>query len=144
MRASWRRSVTPSARANDVATHTVVHSEGGRAAASAIARMSSANGPWETSPKQVGLWTYVTGVITHERNTSDADYLQPAGAFEMLAGRRSRSPMAGRPTLPSWRSSSTLKIQTHTLVIGEQAALSRANVEGFKCLDAACSGLFWY
>src|SRR5215468_4098176 len=33
MRWFWRRSVAPSASANDVATHAVVHAEGGRAAA---------------------------------------------------------------------------------------------------------------
>jgi len=83
----WRRSVTPGASANEIATHAVVHSEGGRAAAviSAIALLFSAYSLWETSLKQADLNTYVTGVITYERDTSDDEYIQPAGGFEVLA-----------------------------------------------------------
>jgi len=87
MRWFWRRSVAPSASANDVATHAVVHAEGGRAAAviSAIALAFSAYSLWETSLKQADLSPYVTGVITYERDTSDDEYIQPAGGFEVLA-----------------------------------------------------------
>jgi len=87
MRWFWRRSVTPGASANDVATQAIVHSEGGRTAAviSAIALVFSAYSLWETSLKQADLSTYVTGVITYERDTSDDEYIQPAGGFEVLA-----------------------------------------------------------
>src|SRR5215470_17979200 len=87
MRWFWRRSVAPSASANDVATHAVAHAEGGRAAAviSAIALAFSAYSLWETSLKQADLSPYVTGVITYERDTSDDEYIQPAGGFEVLA-----------------------------------------------------------
>jgi hypothetical protein len=87
MRWFWRRSVTPGASANDLAPHAVVHSEGGRAATiiSAIALFFSAYSLWETSLKQAELSTYVTGVITYERDTSDDEYIQPTGGFEVLA-----------------------------------------------------------
>ncbi|HJZ31268.1 MAG TPA: hypothetical protein VKF35_09185 [Hyphomicrobiaceae bacterium] len=65
----------------------MVHAEGGRAAAviSAIALAFSAYSLWETSLKQADLSPYVTGVITYERDTSDDEYIQPAGGFEVLA-----------------------------------------------------------
>jgi hypothetical protein len=87
MRLSSRRAHKPGARANDVAPHAVVHSEGGRAAAaiSAIALIFSAYSLWETSLKQAELSTYVTGVTTYERDTSDDEYIQPTGGFEVLA-----------------------------------------------------------
>jgi hypothetical protein len=82
-----RRSARPGARANDIATHTVVGSEGGRLAAiiSAIALAFSAFSLWETSLKQADLAVYVTGVITYERDLTADEYIQPAGGFEVFA-----------------------------------------------------------
>jgi hypothetical protein len=60
------RSLTPGASTNDIASHAIVHAEGGRAAAviSAIALVFSAYSLWATSLKQAELSTYITGVIT--------------------------------------------------------------------------------
>jgi hypothetical protein len=82
-----RRSVAPSADANDIATHAVVHSEGGRLAAiiSAIALLFSAYSLWETSLKQADLSVYATGVVTYERDLTADEYIQPVGGFEVFA-----------------------------------------------------------
>ena len=72
---------------NEIATHAVVHSEGGRVAAvvSAIALVFSAYSLWETSLKQADLSVYVTGVVSYGRDTSDSTDVQPSGGFEVLA-----------------------------------------------------------
>ena len=72
---------------NEIATHAVVHSEGGRIAAvvSAIALLFSAYSLWETSLKQADVSVYVTGVVSYGRDTSDSTDVQPSGGFEVLA-----------------------------------------------------------
>jgi len=72
---------------NEIATHAVMHSEGGRIAAviSAIALVFSAYSLWETSLKQADVSVYVTGVVSYGRDTSDSTDVQPLGGFEVLA-----------------------------------------------------------
>jgi hypothetical protein len=72
---------------NEIATHAVVHSDGGRIAAviSAVALIFSAYSLWETSLKQADVSVYVTGVVSYGRDTSDSTDVQPLGGFEVLA-----------------------------------------------------------
>src|SRR5215510_1103070 len=87
MRWLRRRPLVAGTSANDIATHTVVHSEGGRIAAivSVIALVFSAYSLWETSLKQAELTVYVTGVVTYGRDGSDDDFIRPARGFEVFA-----------------------------------------------------------
>lgn len=87
MRFFRRRSDTPGAGANDLTSHAVVHSDGGRVAAivSAIALAFSAYSLWETSLKQADLGVYVTGIVSYGRDLSDGADIQPSGGFEVLA-----------------------------------------------------------
>jgi hypothetical protein len=87
MRWLRRRALVAGTSANDIATHTVVHSEGGRIAAivSVIALVFSAYSLWETSLKQAELTVYVTGVVTYGRDGSDDDFIRPARGFEVFA-----------------------------------------------------------
>jgi len=87
MRWLRRRPLVAGPSANDIATHTVVHSEGGRIAAivSVIALVFSAYSLWETSLKQAELTVYVTGVVTYGRDGSDDDFIRPARGFEVFA-----------------------------------------------------------
>ncbi len=82
-----RRRIVTSSSANEIATHAVVHSEGGRIAAivSLIALIFSAYSLWETSLKQAELNVYVTGVVTYGRDSSDDDFIRPARGFEVFA-----------------------------------------------------------
>jgi hypothetical protein len=82
-----RRGTVTSTSANEIATQTVVHSDGGRIAAvvSLIALIFSAYSLWETSLKQAELNVYVTGVVTYGRDSSDDDFIRPARGFEVFA-----------------------------------------------------------
>ena len=72
---------------NEIASHAIMHSDGGRIAAviSAIALVFSAYSLWETSLKQADVSVYVTGVVSYGRDTSDSTDVQPSGGFEVLA-----------------------------------------------------------
>lgn len=82
-----RRAAMAVASANDVAAHTVVHTDGGRIAAivSVIALAFSGYSLWETSLKQAELSVYVTGVVTYGRDGSDDDFIRPSRGFEVFA-----------------------------------------------------------
>lgn len=68
------------------AASVVLHSGGGvTTVVSAIALLFSAYSLWETSLKQADLSVYVTGVITYERDVTAAEYITPAGGFEVFA-----------------------------------------------------------
>lgn len=75
------------ADANEIATHAVVHSEGGWVAAiiSAIALVFSAYSLWETSLKQADLTAYVTGAVTYTTDPFGSSDVQEAGGHEVLA-----------------------------------------------------------
>lgn len=82
-----RRSVAPGAGVNDMSTHAVGHSGGGRAAAviSAIALIFSAYSLWVTSLKQAELTAYVTGAVTYTSDPFGGSAVQEAGGYEVLA-----------------------------------------------------------
>jgi len=67
--------------------HAAKHSGGGNTAAiiSAIALVFSGYSLWETSIKQADLTSYVTGVVTYERDRTANLSIQPDGGFEVLA-----------------------------------------------------------
>src|SRR5262245_51542527 len=73
--------------ANEIAMHAAKHSGGGNTAAiiSAIALVFSGYSLWETSIKQADLTSYVTGVVTYERDRTANLSIQPDGGFEVLA-----------------------------------------------------------
>ncbi|MBO0754016.1 MAG: hypothetical protein J2P53_17990, partial [Bradyrhizobiaceae bacterium] len=52
---------------------------------SSIALVFSGFSLWETSLKQADLSVYVTGIATYERDVSAAEYIAPAGGFEVFA-----------------------------------------------------------
>jgi hypothetical protein len=85
MQMFWRRRA--SGDASDVARQAAAHSEGGRVTAiiSAIALVFSGYSLWETSLKQADLGVYVTGVVSYLRDTTEDEYIQPSGGFEVLA-----------------------------------------------------------
>jgi len=85
MRLFPRRAVGTDA--NEIASHAIMHYDGGRIAAviSAIALVFSAYSLWETSLKQADVSAYVTGVVSYGRDTSDSTDVQPSGGFEVLA-----------------------------------------------------------
>ena len=85
MRLFPRRAVGTDA--NEIASHAIMHYDGGRIAAviSAIALVFSAYSLWETSLKQADVSVYVTGVVSYGRDTSDSTDVQPSGGFEVLA-----------------------------------------------------------
>jgi hypothetical protein len=68
------------------AASAMLHSHGGVTTVfSAIAVLFSAYSLWETSLKQADLSVYVTGVVTYERDLTAAEYITPAGGFEVFA-----------------------------------------------------------
>jgi hypothetical protein len=71
---------------NEIAVHAH-RSPGSWVAAgiSAVALLFSAFSLWETSLKQAQLTSYVTGVVTYERDRTAASSIQPDGGFEVLA-----------------------------------------------------------
>lgn len=87
MRLFRQRTMTPGASANEIATHAVTHSDGGRVAAviSAVALVFSAYSLWETSLKQAELNVYVTGKVSYGRDLSEDKSVRPPGGFEVLA-----------------------------------------------------------
>jgi hypothetical protein len=87
MRLFRRRSAASGERANDIATHAVGHSGGGRAAAiiSAIALVFSGYSLWETSLKQADLTAYLTGAVTYTTDPFGSSDVQEAGGHEVLA-----------------------------------------------------------
>jgi hypothetical protein len=75
------------ADASELVGHAAQYSGGSRIAAvvSALALVFSAYSLWETSLKQAELASYVTGVVTYERDRTAALSIQPDGGFEVLA-----------------------------------------------------------
>ncbi len=70
--------------ASEIATHVYLRGVVS-ATVSVIALLFSGVSLWETSLKQADLSVYVTGIITYERDLTAAEYITPAGGFEVLA-----------------------------------------------------------
>jgi hypothetical protein len=72
--------------ANGIAMHMVLNAHGVvTAVVSVIALLFSGFSLWETTLKQADLSVYVTGVVTYERDLTAAEYITPAGGFEVFA-----------------------------------------------------------
>jgi hypothetical protein len=71
---------------DDIAVQPTLHAHGVvSAVVSVIALAFSAYSLWETSLKQADLSVYVTGIVTYERDLTAAEYITPAGGFEVFA-----------------------------------------------------------
>jgi hypothetical protein len=72
--------------ATEIATHAGFNVHGVvSASVSVVALLFSGFSLWETSLKQADLTVYVTGVVTYERDLTAAEYITPAGGFEVFA-----------------------------------------------------------
>jgi hypothetical protein len=70
----------------NIATKLTLHAHGVVSAVVSItALVFSAYSLWETSLKQADLSVYVTGIVTYERDLTAAEYITPAGGFEVFA-----------------------------------------------------------
>ena len=79
-----RRAASSDAR--EIATHAAVDPRGMVSAiVSVIALLFSGFSLWETSLKQADLSVYATGAVTYERDLTAAEYIAPAGGFEVFA-----------------------------------------------------------
>jgi hypothetical protein len=71
---------------DDIAIQPTLHAHGAvSAVVSVVALAFSAYSLWETSLKQADLSVFVTGVVTYERDLTAAEYITPAGGFEVFA-----------------------------------------------------------
>ena len=83
---AWFRRRADDMDANGIATRSMFQTHGRVSAAiSVVALLFSGYSLWETSIKQADLSVYVTGVATYGRDATAAEYITPAGGFEVLA-----------------------------------------------------------
>jgi len=69
-----------------IATHALLNARGAvPATVSVVALLFSGFSLWETHLKQADLSVYVTGAVSYERDLTAAEYIAPAGGFEVFA-----------------------------------------------------------